>query len=451
MWYPPADVLSGRDARRRQPGAEGLDPRLDHVCGPRRPVDRQRVGRIAVVERLGHDDVPVGLEGEPRGQPVVEGVGLPQVLRAERLEEPRIGLPLLPIPHPGLGPQRRDVGSQIHPDGEEVRRHPHDRRRPASSATSAGPRERGRARAGGSGAGGSAGRGRTRRTRPRRGSRRSRSGGAPRRRVAASRRRRPRPATTRARRSRTAPPTTSGIVQASGPGRWAGWSMPDRTPRTTGKQIDGQDPRGLEPREVPLEARAGRHRRPVVGEVVDPEGQAPEEERADAEPRRSPERQARLHQEQGQQGGDERVHDLEVEVEAQPPGETHGDRDPAPCRLGERPGEPERGAEEHDLADEEMLDVVRPGQRVVRRDVRRHHGGEENAQETGPAAEEDAAGAVDGQTRARACRAPEPDRGSGARSRRGRRAERRCTTPGRPRGPASRRRWGTPPGARRRP
>jgi hypothetical protein len=169
-------------------------------------------------------------------------------------------------------------------------------------------------------------------------------------------------------------------------------------PEDDRKQIDGQDPRGLEPREAPLEARAGRHRRPVVAEVVDPEGQAPEEERADAEPRRSPERQARLHQEQGQQGGDERVHDLEVEVETQPPGEAHGDRDPAPGRLGEGPGEPEPGAEEHDLADEQMLDVVRPGQGVVRRDVRRHHGGEENAQEAGPAAEEDESGAVHGQS-----------------------------------------------------
>ena len=234
-------------------------------------------------------------------------------------------------------------------------------------------------------------------------------------------------------------------------GQMGGLVRAGSDPEDDREQIDGQDPRGLEPREAPLEARAGRHRRPVVGEVVDPEGQAPEEERADAEPRRSPERQARLHQEQGQQGGDERVHDLEVEVEAQSPGEAHGDRDPAPRRLGERPGEPERGAEEHDLADEQMLDVVRPGQGVVRRDVRRHHGGEEDAQEAGPAAEEDAARCGRRPGRGRACRAPEPDRGRGARSRRGRRGGRRCTTPGPRRGPASRRRWGTRPGARRRP
>jgi hypothetical protein len=72
------------------------------------------------------------------------------------------------------------------------------------------------------------------------------------------------------------------------------------------------------------------------------------------------------------------------------------DRDPAARRLGERLGEPEHGAEQHDLPDQEVLDVVRPGQRVIRRDVGRHHGGEENAQQTRHAAEEEGPGAVHG-------------------------------------------------------
>ena len=352
---------------------------------------------MTIVERLGHDDLPAGLEGEAGGQPVVEGIRLPQVVRAERREEPCVGLALLPVPDPGLRPERRDVGSQVHPDGEEVRGDPHDGPGPRPA-----PRQLGRASE-------------DEREQGDQGQEVARDADVPAVPDHAEGHGEPRQEEGLAG-GRGIPPEASQARHDPGQEEQDGAAHDHRDrPRERARQmgglihagsdpeddrqeIDGQDPRGLESRQTPLEARAGHHRRPVVGEVVDPERQAPEDERADAEPRRSPERQAGVHQEQGQQGGDERVHDLEIEVEAEPPGETHRDRDPASGRLGERPGEPEGGAEEHDLADEEMLDVVRPGERVVRRDVCRHHGGEEKAQEPGPAAEEDAAGAVDGQT-----------------------------------------------------
>ena len=168
---------------------------------------------------------------------------------------------------------------------------------------------------------------------------------------AGSRRRRPSPVTTRTSRSATAAAGDQRDRPGQGPRQVGRLVRAGADAEEHGEEVEEQDPRGLGAREVALKARPGRERRPVVASGCRPR-------RAGSRGTNAP-RPSHAARRSGRRGstssrasdrGDERVDDLEVEVEAEPSGEAHRDRDPAPRGLRERPGEPERRAEEHHLA-----------------------------------------------------------------------------------------------------
>ena len=130
---------------------------------------------------------------------------------------------------------------------------------------------------------------------------------------------------------------------------------------TRQQELREQHPGRFAPGEAALEPRPRHDGRPVVREVVEPERQAPEEERPDPEPRRPPGREARVDQEQRERRGHERVHDLEVEVEAEPGAEAHRDRDPAARALTALV----RAAMRHGGLDDVRLAVIGPVLRLA--------------------------------------------------------------------------------------
>ena len=387
--------------QRLDPAHEPLDLTPEEVGGARRGVDRSRVRRVAVVERLCHDDLLSSVEGETGCQPVLEGVDVAQVPLAEERQELRVALDLPAVVRPCPRREQGEAGHEIGPDGRQVQEgdeRPQDARPPRRQLNGAGEDE-GQHR-----------------------HQRQEIAGHPDELTVPDHPERDeddreQQCFTGQRGIAAEPPHAGHDTRAEHEERAAQDGR--RRPGERAREVRGQGAVRLDPEEdrdlvqeedlrrlgggeVARQPRAGAQRGPVVGQVVEPERRAAHEERPDAEPGGPAKREPRIGQEQRHHGWHQDVDDLQVHVEPEARGEPDRDGETPACRLGHArsPDEPDGDAEQDDLAGEELVNVVGASEDVVGGDVGRHHRGEEHRQEPCRMAEQDRSGPVDGQDQA---------------------------------------------------
>lgn len=137
-----------------------------------------------------------------------------------------------------------------------------------------------------------------------------------------------------------------------------------------------------------------------MGEVDDPEGEAPEEEGSQGQPGAPAHGEGRVRHPEDQEGREQGRDDLEVEVKAEPAGQPEEEEGAVAGRGRQgQEGRP-RGQQEDDLAEDQVLDVVGAGQDVVGDHVGGRQGGEEQGEEARPVAEQEGGEAVGDQEHA---------------------------------------------------